>query len=97
MKLRTEDALGYFSTQMLGNLALPSVTREAVRRGERFRTSAYWTEAEEQMGRRAGMSSETFRGVDSGRYASTLAETKPTESLVARARRLVSHTGGKPA
>lgn len=31
MKLRTEDALGYFSTQMLGSLALPAVTVDAQR------------------------------------------------------------------
>lgn len=28
MKLRTEDALGYFSAQMLGRIALPHVTRD---------------------------------------------------------------------
>jgi hypothetical protein len=32
MRLRTEDALGFFSTQMLGQLALPSVAREAAAR-----------------------------------------------------------------
>lgn len=32
MRLRTEDVLGYFSAQMLGQLALPHVAKEAVQR-----------------------------------------------------------------